>query len=589
MRRRQRLSTAVAMICVVGTLAGCGGRGDDGGAAATEANGAPSGLPPLPEYKYSLDDTATGPAPAVPGAVQGGTVRVHDAADLTHLDPARIYVTTESTVSMLFTRTLTGYRSKGTDITLVGDLATDTGRSSEGGKVWTYTLREGVTWEDGSPITAADVKYGIERTFVEDFNEGPTYIQTWLAGSQDFRKNYKGPWDGEGLDAIATPDERTIRFTFAEPQPDVPFALSMTATAPVKKSADTRQAYDLDPFSAGPYKITEHKRDKTMILERNTAWKPESDPIRTNYPDRFEFTFGEVPLNINQRIIAASGADAASMTMATQLSPEVRDQVMNNPDLLGRTVSGYSTGPSYRAINMKRLTDIRVRKALLYAYPREQLRQLLGGPDTGEFASTIAAPSLVGFEPYDLYNVPPAGDPEKSKALLTEAGKMGQKIVFASGTRPRDEQVSVIIMDALRNAGFEPVRKIVDDHKGQYEVSKPDNDFDLIGGGWLPDWPSGSTMYPPLFDGRQIRAGGYNLSQLDDPAINAEMDEIIKIADPIEAGKRWAALDKKLMEMIPVIPNLYPHSRQLYGPKIGGAVWDSTMSGISLNGIYVKP
>lgn len=588
--RRRRLCTGAALLLVAATLAACGGRGDDGGSAAAPSTAKPSGLPALPTYTYAFDDKAVGPAPATPGAVKGGTVRVHDRDDLTFLDPARIYVTSESTVSTLFTRTLTGYRQNGTNITLIGDLATDTGRSSEGGKVWTYTLRDGITWEDGSPITSADVKYGIERTFVPDFNEGPTYIQSWLAGTGDFRKVYKGPWDGKGLDAISTPDDKTIVLTFPEAQPDVPWAVSMTATAPVKKDKDTREQYKLDPFSAGPYKITDHKRDKSMVLERNDAWKPESDPIRTNYPDRFEFTFGEQPLNINQRIRDAVGADAASISVTTQLSPELRDEVMNNPDLVGRTVSGYSLGPSYWAINTKRLSDIRVRKALLYAMPRQQLRQYLGGPDNGEFASTIAAPSLVGFQPYDLYNAPPAGDPEKAKALLAEAGVTGpQKIVYAMIASPRSEAVAVILDENLRKAGFELVKKVLDIHNFQYEISKPDSQVDLTGGGWLPDWPSGSTMYPPLFDGRQIRAGGYNTSLFNDDAINKEMDEITKIVDQVEAGKRWAALDRKLMEQVPVIPNLYSHQRQFYGPKIGGAIWDNGLSGISLNGIYVKP
>jgi len=93
---------------------------------------------------------------------------------------------------------------RGESITLVGDLATDTGRTTDGGKNWTYTLRDGVAWEDGSPITSADVKYGLEREFVSGYSEGPTYFQSWIAGTDDFGSVYSGPYAGKTLDAIAT-------------------------------------------------------------------------------------------------------------------------------------------------------------------------------------------------------------------------------------------------------------------------------------------------------------------------------------------------------------------------------------------------
>ncbi len=583
-RTRLALLLAAAML-----LTGCGG-GSDEDSTAAGANAKPDATGDAPPvYRYSLDDTAVGPAPAVPGAVSGGTIRIYDVVDYTHLDPARIYTNVEQVVSLLMTRKLTAYRQSGTDVSLVGDLATNTGVTKDGGKTWTFTLRDGITWEDGSAITSADVRYGIERTFFKDYVEGPTYLQSWFADSQNFRKFYGGPYGGKSLDAITTPDDKTVVLKFTKPRPDVPFAVAMPAGAAVKKSADTRASYDKDPFASGPYKIESHKVDKTMTLVRNTSWKPESDPIRRQYVDRFEFTFGELPLATNQRLIAAAGEDQAAMTVLDAVSPEVLQQVQSTPDLLARTVSGFTPFSSYQAINTKRITDLRVRKALLYAYPRQQIRQILGGASNGDFASTIASPTLVGFEPYDLYNVPPEGDPEKAKALLMEAGKLGQKIVYAFGNLPRGEQIAVAVVAGLEKAGFSVVKKPVNAGTFSEEVSDPNNSFDLYGGGWGADWPSGATVYPPLFDGRQIAKGGFNTSFLNDPAINSEMDEISLIADPVEAGKRWAALDQKIMAQIPIIPNLYTKGKQLYGPKVGGVVQDIVYGNVSLNGVYVKP
>jgi len=584
---RRQLRRGAVILSAVALLAACGGRGDPKASAGAPATAEDSDT--LPTYTYAIDNKATGPAPAVAGAKAGGTIHVVNAADYTHLDPARIYVTTESEVSLLFSRQLTGYRQQGTNITLVGDLATDTGKTTDGGKTWKYTLRDGVSWEDGTPITSGDVKYGLERTFVTDYSEGPTYFQTWSAGSSDFHKFYDGPYDGKSLSTISTPNDKTLVIKFPKPEPDLPYAMAMTVSAPVKKAKDTRTAYDKKPFSSGPYRIVDHKTDKSMTLERNPNWKPESDPLRAAYPDHWEFEFGAVPLTINQRLIAASGTDASAITHDAAMSPEVRPQVMSTPDLKARSVFGFSLSPSYYSINMKRIPDIKVRTALLYAFPREQLRRLVGGPDEGEFASTVSGPSLLGHQQFDLFHAPPAGDPARAKQLLTEAGKLGQTVVYASSARPRSGQVAVIIDTALKEAGFNPVRKILADATAQDDVSRPDSEIDLAGGAWFPDWPSGSTMYPPIFDGRQIRKGGYNTSFLNDPAINAEMDQISLIVDPTEAGRRWSELEKKILAMVPIIPNLYDRNRQLYGPKIGGAHYNSLSGGIGLNGLYLKP
>jgi peptide/nickel transport system substrate-binding protein len=583
------MKRVIAALCAGALVSGCtfGGHGDqfaEGAACAAEDSATE-----IPTYHYSLDNKVSTPVKAVPNAKRGGTVRVYDVVDYQHLDPARIYVNNLQTLSQLITRQLTGYLQDGTNIRLVGDLATDTGKSSHGNRTWTYHLRDGITWQDGSPVTSADVKYGLERQFVEDYSEGPTYLQSWFAGTQDFHSVYKGPYDGKELDAIKTPDAKTVVLNFKEPQPDVPFAVALQG-APVKKANDTRGDYDLKPFSNGPYKIASHNIDRNMVLVRNTAWKANSDPIRTDYPDRFEFTFGETPLDTNRRLIAAVGADAAAMTVVDGVSPEVLDKVLNSKDLQARSVTGLTQFTSYEVFNLRRMTDIRVRKAVMYAYPRCQLRQLVGGPDTGAFAGTISSPTLVGHQDADLFQVPPGGDPDRARALLKEAGKLGTKLVmpYNASTR-RGQQAGIITTQALEKAGFKVVKKAVDP-KDQDTESDPHNPFDVYAQGWAADWPSGSTVYPPLFDGRLIVDGPGNVDQsfFNDPAINKQMDEIRKISDPIEAGKRWAALDRVILEKLPLFPNTYIRSRQLYGPRLGNVTFDNVLGEVSLNGLYVK-
>ena len=102
----------------------------------------------------------------------GGTLTfLTNAESWTHADPNRNYTGQHiAWFGSFMHRTLTAYaRAEGAaGSEVVADLATDTGRASNGNKTWEFTLRDGVKFEDGSDITCADVKYGVSRTFATE-------------------------------------------------------------------------------------------------------------------------------------------------------------------------------------------------------------------------------------------------------------------------------------------------------------------------------------------------------------------------------------------------------------------------------------
>ncbi|MDP9100700.1 MAG: ABC transporter substrate-binding protein [Actinomycetota bacterium] len=581
MRRSGVRTVALGGLLVLG-VTGCGSGGSGGGVKPGAGKAAAE------SFHFTINNAATGPAPDVPGSRKGGTINLLERDDFAHLDPARVYVNFYQSLSQMITRQLTTYRSVNGKVELVGDLATNTGTTTDGGKTWTFTLRDGITYQDGTPIVAADIKYGVERAFAPEYAEGPTYIMEWLAGTADFHKVYSGPYKGKHLAAIEAPDAKTVVFHFDKPRPDMPFAAALTTTAPVPAAKDTKAAYDLKPFASGPYKITTHVVDKTLVLEKNTSWVATSDPARHQYVDSYVFKFGTEPLAINQRLIAANGADATTMTLSTLLSPEVLQQVDTTAALKARTVLGYTPFVLQYNINNSRITDVEVRKALLVAFPKQQARQVVGGTSAGDFATTVSSPTLVGHEAFDLYNAPPTGDPVRAKAILAKAGKSGQTIVYGYVQSPRGEQVAVAVSAGLEKAGFKVVKKPISAKNFYDVIGKVNNPYDLYSGGWGADWPSGSTVYPPTLDGRKIAEQAPNYSHFNDPTVNAEMDRISAETNLIQAGKDWAALDRKIMAEVPYIPYLYDKAYQMYGPNVGGVYLDQVLGEPSLNGVYVK-
>lgn len=592
-----RRSTGVRLVAVGGVLA----------IAATACGGSSTGTPKGTAKKdntgdkanaqaFSIDNNAKGPAYDIPGHTTGGTIHLLEDADFSHLDPARIYVNNNQSVALMLERSLTNYVEKDGKITLVGDLATDTGKTTDGGKTWTYTLRDGTKFQDGTPIKASDVKYAVERGFDAAYTEGPTYLYDWLAGKAgggDFHKVYKGPYKGQEMpDTLVKADDaaKTITFSFDQPRPDMPFCAALGSTSPVQKAKDTKAKYDLMPQSTGPYMISAHQVDKGMTLVKNPNWDANTDPVRHQYVDSFSFEFGGDQLGLNKRLIAANGDDAATMSLSTLAVPEVLKQINTDPAITSRTVVGNTAFVLQTNINNTRIKDPEIRKALLYAWPNLQLRQIAGGASAGDFASTTLSPTVPGYEAFDLFDqkANPQGQPDKAMAILKAKGKVGMTIVAGYSNTPIGQQGAVAVKAALEKAGFKPVLKPID-RKTYYDViGKINNQLDTYGGGWGADWPSGSTVLPPTLDGRKISDGSANYSHYNNPAANAEMDRISQETDLVQAGKDWAALDKKIMADVPYIPRLYDKATQVYGPKVGGVFLSKVLGEPSLNGVYLK-
>ncbi|QGN48719.1 ABC transporter substrate-binding protein [Micromonospora sp. WMMD558] len=582
MRRKIRtLSIGVLSVALVAT--GCTRTTEDGGTG----NGNEEAKTQTGSISYEAADNQ-GPAKAVEGATKGGTITVLREFDFEHLDPARNYVNVQQLTTGLIYRSLTGYKENGTgEMLLVGDLARDPGKDVNGDcKVWEFTLRDGLKYEDGSPVTSKDVAHGVARSFAPQLNEGPHYIQQWLYPGGEYNATYKGPYDGgkPAPDGVETPDDKTIRFTFPEPHCDMPYAAAMATTAPVPAAKDTKTNYDLRPFSSGPYKVKSYQRDVALELERNPNWDPDSDPLRTAYPDGFRFTFGLEAAQIAERLVADAPADQTAFTW-TDVPPAVLSRTTTGP-VAERVVKGPTQYTWVLNINTQRVTDLNIRKALNYAVDKDAALKAIGGQAAGTPATTLMSPTTAGFKQYDAFGVPPTGDAQKAKDLL--GGRTPELVLAHANTELRTQQAEAI-RKSLTERGFKITMKSIESSSYYDEVGRKNNPYDLYLGGWGSDWPTGSTIIPPLYDGREIGPeGNQNLSYLNDAGISAEIDRVRKLP-AAEQDAEWMKLDEKIMrEFVPVIPVYYDATYVLHGSKVGNAFLSDAFGAIQVNTIHVK-
>ncbi|MEV4199065.1 ABC transporter substrate-binding protein [Micromonospora globbae] len=529
-----------------------------------------------------------GPAPEVEGAQKGGTFTIIRETPISHLDPQRTYSFAGLMASPLFARYLTTWKDDGKGgLVLVGDLAETPGTNVNNDcKVWEFKIKDGVKFEDGRPITSKEIAYGIARSFDPDLTSGPTYIQEWLADTPqfdtkwDFKKN-----KGSLPPGLTTPDDKTLRFEFAKPRCDLPFAASLPTTAPLPPDKDTGVNLDTRPFSSGPYKIAENQVGVKLTLDRNPNWDPNTDPVRHQYPDQFVWTFGPTPDAANNRVIADNGADQSAVAF-NFVPASLVAKVAGDAALKSRTILSPTPSANQLVINNQRVTDLKIRQALNYAIDREGLIKALGGQTVAAPLTTLMPPSTIGYKQYDAYPAGATGNMEKAKELL---GGQTPELVLGVSDGATEQQMGTQLKANLERAGFKiTLRNIPDDAKLD-EIKKKDNPWDLYIGNWAADWPSGASILPVLYDGRSIKPeGNSNQAYFNDPAINAEFDRILAMP-PAEQGPEWGKLDERIMkEHAPVVPLFVDVAYVVHGSKAGGVFISSVFGYPSFVNAFVK-
>jgi peptide/nickel transport system substrate-binding protein len=466
--------------------------------------------------------------------------------------------------------------------TLVPDLATDLGTPNADATEWQFTLRDGPTWEDGSPVTCEDVKYGVSRTFATDIiNQGPTYQIAYLdiPTDEDGSSSYKGPYTKKGqadYDKAVTCDGSTITFKLMHPVADFNFTTTL-GFSPVPEAKDTGENYGLKPVSNGPYKVDTYETGAggKMILVRNDQWSEDQDSYRKAYPDTWEVDFGLDEKVIDQRLIESSGNDAFAIeregVQPENLATVFIDPATPQPQFEGRAWSGQDPYALYLFINVEQVPNKLIRQAMAVALDREALRLNAGGAFTGVLADGVIKPNIgADYAESGMWTdmfgqeVPDTGDPEFAKQLIQESGEAAPSLTYDYGQSPVADQAAAIIKSSLEKAGFKVTPNPIEAGAYYSIVFDPDKKHEFGSGGWGADWPNASTVIPPLFS----HQGGWDLSEVEDKDFNDGIADAATELDRAAQATKWQELNKIAMENAWVIPTRFELTQRLAGTNV---------------------
>ncbi|WBO63727.1 ABC transporter substrate-binding protein [Streptomyces camelliae] len=550
--RRSALAAVAALGSASLLLAGCTKADDnkDGGSTpkAAGANAATTGVVNASDKK-------------------GGTV-VYEMSDVPDsFDPGNTYYAYMYNFSRLYARPLMTFEpapgSKGN--TLVPDLAASKGVPSDGGKTWTYKLRAGLKYQDGTPITSKDVKYAVERSnFARDvLSLGPNYFQQFM---QDGDK-YKGPYkdkDPKGLSSIETPDDTTIVFHLNRPFQEFDYLVSAPQTAPVPQSKDDGVDYVKHIVSSGSYQFQSYEEGKQVVLVRNKNWDPKTDPLRKQYPDKIV-----VKLKVNQETIDQDlqSGDATVDLAGTGVQASTQAKLLTQADGKAATDNTYAGRLVYMAINTKAkpFDNVACRKAVEYAIDKVSVQTAEGGPIRGEVASTVLPPDITGYQKADVYaSAGSHGDVAKAKDQLKACGK-GPITTNISARSDRQQEVdaATAIINSLKKVGINaslkqyPQGKYFTDYAGVPKFTEQQN-IGLIMMQWGADWPSGYGFLQQILNGKAIsQSGNTNLSQYDNSKVNDTLAQAIAEPDVAKRNALYAQIDQQAMDDAVLVPLTY--------------------------------
>ncbi|HEX8932751.1 MAG TPA: ABC transporter substrate-binding protein [Pseudonocardiaceae bacterium] len=503
-----------------------------------------------------------------PSGAKGGILRYANSGDWDSLDPADTYYAYTWDFARLYGRPLVTFKPApgAQGATLVPDLAESLGRSSDGAKTWTYTLRPGVRFEDGTPVTSKDVKYAVERSLDKTtFPNGPTYFND-LLDLQGYTSPYADPDpDKLGLKAIETPDDRTIVFHLRKAFSGFDYLAQVPATIPVPRAKDTGSKYKEHVVSTGPYLFQTNELGKRFTMVRNPQWDPATDPIRRPLPDRITVDLNVNADDVDNRLISG---DLDVAIEGAGVGPSAQGRILGYQGLRANTDSASVARLWYTAIksDVAPLDNIHCRKAVLYAADRTGYQRAYGGSTGGEIATNILPPVIPGAKRFDLYPSPDhRGDIAKAKDELTQCGQPGG---FTTGIsyrseRPKERAAAEALQQSLARAGIKLEIKPypLGDYYRLY-AGKPDyaksHGLGLLIHGWGADWPEGFGFISQIVDSRVIRATGGNTNLgVKDPAVDQMLDQALLTLDTAAREQIWVGVDRKVMEDAFILPGVW--------------------------------
>ncbi|MBO8141218.1 MAG: ABC transporter substrate-binding protein [Firmicutes bacterium] len=455
-------------------------------------------------------------------------------------------------VAYQITETLVGFEPGTTNL---APALAERWEANEDATVWTFYLRRGVRFHDGTPFNAEAVKFNFERWNDPEHpyrGEGKS-----MAGFEYVFGGFKG---NNVLKEIEVVDDYTVRFHLTDsvgffPAMVAAIYLQIDSPAAVMADPDRYGTPEVGTVGTGPFRFEEWIIGDRVVLSRNDDYWGERAKME-------QLVFRGIP----EPTTRLAELRAGTAHIAVELSPEDYPVIQRDPNLTPVIQQGLNIG--YVAIHQGHppLDDVRVRRAIAMAIDKEAIVDAfysgLGSP-----ADQFVPPAMWGRSE-NVTDIP--YDPEGARRLLAEAGYpdgFETEFWYMPVSRPyfpAPQPIAEAIASYLADVGIR-VRLQTEDW-GTYLSDYLEAKFPLYMLGWSPDYPDPDNYLFTFFGPRAKDSLGW-----DDATMQSLLMRARTAPSVSERADLYAQVQERVHEHVAMIP--FAHNNPLHATLVGVEGW----------------
>lgn len=518
---------------------------------------------------------ATGTSSARTTSHRGGTLKLLANAAGGTLDPQVNYTLQYWQLYQATYDGLLAFQKAGGNaaFNVVPDLASSY-KITNGGKSWVFTLRKGIKFSNGRPVTANDVVASFRRIFkVKSPTAGGFY--NGIVGASKCLKTpatctLAGGISGKG---------NTVTINLTAPDAEFKYKLAVPHASILPASAPPNDAGSKAIPGTGAYYFSSYDSNKQLVMKRNPyfhVWSQSAQP--DGYPDQITQSFG---LTVEAQVTAVENGQADwgyDFPPADRLN-ELGTKYAAQTHLTPLTAFWYAP----MNVNIPPFNSLKARQAVNYAIDRNALIKIFGGPKLATPSCQVLPPGFPGNKPYCPYTKNPGTtwsgpDVAKAKQLVNESGQKGAKVVVISANDEVQKAVGVYLASVLNEIGFKATAKAISGNIAFTYPQNTKNHVQINVQQWYQDYPAASDFLHILFGCESFHPGSdssINMAGFCNKPINAQMNAALKLENTNfpKANAMWAKIDRAVTDQAPMATMFTPKHLDFVSKRVGNFVF----------------
>lgn len=455
---------------------------------------------------------------------------------------------------------------------VVPDLATAMPTVSKDGLTYTFTLRKGIKFSNGQPVTVNDVKATFQRLFKVSNPNAGTWYDVIAGGPACVTTPATCTLSGLVVNAKTNSVVFHLLHADAEflDQLAVPFGAILPASTPAKDQGST-------PIpGTGAYKFASYNPNTALVMTRNPyfkVWSAAAQP--QGYPNVIEENFGQT---VESEVTSVENGQADWI-----FDPLPSDRLQQVSTKYGKDVHVHTLTADWYLpmnVNIAPFNNLKARQAVNYAIDKNAAVTLDGGTQLATPTCTILPPNFPGHVDNCVYNKGTGStyagpDLAKAKALVKASGTLGEKVAVVSQNDPVDENIGQYVVSVLNSIGYKATLKPLSQNIQFNYIQDTNNHVQISLTQWFQDYPAASDFINVLLSCANFHKGSsnsINIAGLCVPSLDAKMQQAEKlmITNPTAGNKLWGQLDTQIMsQQAPWVPLFNPKLVDFTSSRVG--------------------